>query len=124
MGENPSTATESFHINEESRESIRHEFWKNFYVRRFVDRGYSVAREAPRRGGRVDVLAVKDDEKIGIEIETGKSDVVKNVRNCLRSGFSKVIVVATDRGALKKVERQLAKEGLLVPSRVRVECSG
>lgn len=100
--------------------SIAHEYWKQFYARKFSAEGYRVQLEAPRDGGRVDVLALRNGERVAIEIETGKSDVIANVRNCLRSGFERVIVVATDDEALGKVERELATAGLIVPGRVRI----
>ena len=102
------------------RGSLVHEYWKRFYARRFIAKGYRVELEAPRQGGRVDVLASKGGERIGIEIETGKSDALANVRNGLRSGFRRVIVAATDEVALRKVERQLAEAGLLTPSRIQL----
>ena len=99
---------------------VIHEYWKRHYAAIFLDNGYEVEMEAPRKNGRVDVLARKAKELIGIEIETGKSDVVSNVRNGLASKFDKVFVVATDDRALEKVERELAKAGLLIPSRVEI----
>ncbi len=51
--------------------------------------------EAPRRGGRVDVLATKASESVAIEIETGKSDVVSNVKRGLLSRFYTVLEIAT-----------------------------
>ncbi len=104
----------------ELRASVAHEYWKRFYARRFAEKGYKIELEAQRAGGRVDVLAVKNGERVGIEVETGKSDVVANVRNCLRSGFARVMVVATDEVAMRKVERQLAEAGLLIPTRVEL----
>jgi len=106
-----------------NRESLAHEYWKNRYARKFKDKGDKVQMEASRINGRVDVLAVKDNKRIGIEIETGKSDVVSNVKNCLLSKFDQVIVVATDNKAMEKVERLLAKEGLIMPGRIIVEYS-
>jgi len=100
--------------------SLAHEYWKQFYARKFSAEGYKVVLEAPRAGGRVDVLASKNGERVAIEIETGKSDAVANVKNCLRSGFKRIIVVATNDEALAKVERELAAAGLIVPGRVRV----
>ena len=100
------------------KESLAHEYWKRFYAKKFKEQGYEVSIEAPRIGGRVDVLAIKGGEQIGIEIETGKSDVVKNVRNGLRSGFTRILVVATDLQAFDKVEKQLTKASLIIPSRV------
>ena len=100
--------------------TVKHEYWKRHYAALFADRGYTVEVEAERKGGRVDVLAMKEGERVGIEIETGKSDVVSNVKHCLESRFSMIIVVATDDNALRIVERQLAVAGLLIPNRVRV----
>lgn len=100
------------------RGSIVHEYWKRFHARRLEAAGCRVTLEATRHGGHVDVEAVNDSGRIAVEIETGKSDVVSNVRNCLRSGFSRVIVVATDEAALAIVERQLGAAGLFIPGRV------
>ena len=102
------------------RESIAHEYWKRFCVDKYRKLGYLVELEALRQKGRVDVLARKGDERVAIEIETGKSDVVENVRQDLLSGFNMILVVATDEAALRKIEQQLAKAGLLIPSRVKV----
>jgi hypothetical protein len=102
------------------RGSIAHEYWKRFYAARFKDDGYHVELEAVRHEGRVDVLATKNTDSIAVEIETGKSDVVWNVKQNVLTGFYKVLVVATDDKALEKVERQLAKAGLIIPKRVEV----
>jgi hypothetical protein len=102
------------------RGSIAHEYWKRFYAAFFRENGYQVELEAPRNGGRVDVAGRKGGKSIAIEIETGKSDVVWNVQQDLLSRFSSVLVVATDEGALDRVERQLAKAGLIVPKRIKV----
>lgn len=102
------------------RGSIVHEYWKRFHARRLEAAGCRVTLEAVRHGGHVDVEAVNDSGRIAVEVETGKSDVVSNVRNCLRSGFGKVIVVATDEAALTIVERQLGAAGLLIAERVEI----
>ena len=102
------------------RGPLAHEYWKRFYANRFRSEGYEVELEAPRRNGRVDVLARRGTDTLAIEIETGRSEAVKNVRQNLRAGFNRVIVVATDEVALQKVERQLAKAGLIIPGRVTV----
>jgi hypothetical protein len=109
------------------RESLAHEYWKRYYAEVFRKKGYHVTLEAPRRHGRVDVLAVKPaengtgaSESLAVEVETGKSDVVENVRQDLLSGFSKVVVICTDKQVLKSVERELARKRLIFPERVRV----
>ncbi len=100
--------------------SLVHEFWKRYYARIFSEQGYVVELEAPRQHGRIDVLARKGSESVAIEVETGKSDVVRNVKNCLSSDFNKVIVVATSEEAVSRVEQQLAKTGLFIPSRIEI----
>lgn len=109
------------HSRDIDRNSLTHEYWKRRYAAKFREKGFQVALESPRRGGNVDVLAWNDKERIGIEIETGKSNVVSNVRNGLLSGFSNFLVVATDKSAMRKIEEQLAKAGLLIRERARVE---
>ncbi|MCH8147406.1 MAG: DUF87 domain-containing protein [Planctomycetes bacterium] len=110
--------------NGQRRESIAHAYWKRFYARRFANDGYKVEIEAARVGGQIDVLAVKNGERVGIEVETGKSDVVANVRNCLLSRLERVFVVTTDEAAMRRVERQLAEAGLMIPSRVQLVLRG
>ena len=108
---------------EDNPASILHVYWKRYYARLFADATYGVSLEAQREGGYVDVLATKNDKRVGIEIETGKSDAVSNVLNGLRSGFEHVVVAATDRNAMGIVERQLARAGLIIPSRIElIEC--
>ena len=105
------------------RGSLTHEYWKRFYASAFRERGYRVQLEAPRPsgvGGRVDVLAQRAGETVAVEVETGKSDVVRNVKQDLLSGSSKVLVVATDHCARDKVERRLGGEGLIIPKRIDV----
>ncbi len=102
------------------RESLVHEYWKRFYAERFREQGYKVRLEAPRRSGNVDVLAVKDGRSIAVEVETGKSNIVRNVKQDLLSGFNKVLIIATDEKALAKVEQQLAGAGLLGLERLEI----
>ncbi len=99
---------------------VVHTYWKSRLGRLFTDKGYDIAYEHPRVNGRVDVLATKDSKRIGIEIETGKSDVVSNVKNGILSKFTKILVVATDETAMVEVERRLAHAGLLIPNHVEL----
>ena len=102
------------------RGSLAHEYWKRFYAQRFKEQGYKVILEAPRKSGNVDVLALKNGKSIAIEIENGKSDAVRNVKQDLLSGFDKVLIVATDKKALGKVERELARAGLIIDGKVEI----
>ncbi len=76
------------------------------------------ADHARQQCGRGAHLTWTDNETVAIEVETGKSDVLANVKNDLRSGFDRVIVVATDDAAMAKVEEKLAEVGLIMPTRV------
>ncbi len=100
--------------------TLAHQYWQRWYARMLRERGYEVELEAPRHGGRVDVLATSGEERIGIEIETGLSDAAENVRNGLREGFAHLWVVVTERHALAQVERALGEAGLLIGGRVRL----
>ncbi len=100
--------------------SIAHEYWKRCYARKFEADGYQVELEAPAGDGRIDVLARRNGESVGIEVETGKSDAVSNVKRALTAKIDRVIVVATDEIAYKKVEQELAEAGLLINGRVEI----
>jgi len=101
--------------------SIVHEYWKRFYAQRFREQGYHVEFEVPRELGRVDVVAQKDGENIAIEIETGKSNFIRNIQQDLAAKYDKVIVAATDKSAFEKIEKKLAQTGFLIPGRVKLE---
>jgi len=97
------------------RGSLAHEYWKRWYAARLEERGFRVWVEAPRGKGRVDVLGTRASESVAVEVETGRSDVVWNVRQDLLSGFCRVVVVATTAEARQRVEEELARAGLVVP---------
>lgn len=114
--------------SDDPRASPVHDFWKRHLAQRFHERGYVVTLEAPRHGGKVDALAERAYpdadgrarlERIGIEIETGKSDVIGNVKNGLRS-FRKLLVAATSDVAYARIQQHLEASGLLLPNRVRI----
>ncbi len=100
--------------------SLVHEYWKRFYGRKFEQQGYEVDFEVPRKSGRVDVVACKKNERIAIEIETGKSNIVQNVKQDLIAKFDKVLVVATDKKAFEKVERELGRASLIISEKVEI----
>lgn len=107
-------------LDDGRRGSAIHEYWKQVWADRLRHEGWTVEVEAARKHGWVDVLGRKGSEVMAVEVETGKSDVVKNVLADLSSGVDKVLVVAPDEKARTVVEKQLAKAGLLVPGRVEV----
>jgi len=100
-------------------ESLDHEYWKRWHANKLDRAGYQVQIEAPRNQGHADIVGWKNGETIAIEIETGKSDTLTNVRQDLLSGFGRVIVVGTNKKAHRRIEKELAGAGLISP-RVRV----
>ena len=110
----------SLETSESQHGSIVHEYWKRFYAQRFREQGYHVEFEVPRESGRVDVVAKKDGKKIAIEIETGKSNFIQNIQQDLSAKYNKVLVVAADKPAFKKIEKKLAQAGLLIAGRVEL----
>jgi DNA-binding MarR family transcriptional regulator len=76
--------------------SLEHEYWKKLVAEDYRARGYTVREEVQIGEGKaVDLVATKGDERIAIEIETGKSDPEANVRKCREAGFEMVDVVET-----------------------------
>lgn len=116
------TAREALGLNaNQSRQgSIVHEYWKQFYIERFREQGYQVGIEVQRhsQSGWVDVIAEKNGTKVAIEIETGKSNVMDNLRHNLAEKFNNILIVATDKSAYMKIEKDLTLAGLLMPPKV------
>ena len=104
-----------------TRESLAHRYLKHWHAEQLRVQGYDVQVEAEVAGGRIDVLATREGERVAVEIETGASNVVSNVRKCLRAGCRRVVVVAADSKVKRKLERSLARVGLLISGRVVVE---
>ena len=97
---------------------IEHEYWKRRIAEHYRKRGYRVIMEYPLgRGKSVDLVAKKDGKSLAIEIETGKSEAVYNIKKNLKAGFDGVIVVALNK---RLKDRLLHKVSGLGDSRVRV----
>jgi hypothetical protein len=105
------------------REGVAHEYWKRRFARRLEDAGYEVQVEAPRGNGvpgAADVVGTVGTSSIAVEIETGRSDAVANVRHGLAAGYSRVVVAATEPAALARVEAALVRAVLQQPGRVEL----
>lgn len=73
-----------------------HEYWKFAIAQHLRSQGFSVTEEAPVGGGKtVDLLATRGDERIVIEVETGRSDIIANALKCAATDGD-VIFVFTD----------------------------
>jgi hypothetical protein len=84
--------------------SWEHEYWKYRAGMRYRKKGYMVIFEYKIGNGKsVDAVAEKGGKKIAIEIETGKSDYLYNIKKNLEHGFDKMIILALNRSTKKKI---------------------
>jgi DNA-binding MarR family transcriptional regulator len=87
------------------RGGLSHRYWIDRIARRFEQEGYKVEREHSIGGGSaVDLVVEKDGERLAIEVETGKSDIIANVEKCLNADFTKVFCVVPDQQAKEELE--------------------
>ena len=101
-----------------AKEGIVHKFWKNKIAEFYENKGFKVLIEEPVNG-RADIIVLSNGKKVSVEIETGKSDFVFNIRKCLKVGFDEVICVATSRNVEGKIREELDREKI-TDKRVRV----
>ena len=85
--------------------SSEHELWKKKVAEYLETRGYEVEEEKHiGRGKFTDVVARKNGKKIAVEIETGKSDEIHNMKKNLEKNFDKVISLKVGKNPKKSVE--------------------
>ena len=73
-----------------------HEFWKFAIAERLRNQGFSVTEEEPVGGGKtIDLLATRDQQRMFIEVETGRSDIIANALKCAATD-GEVVFVFTD----------------------------
>jgi len=102
-------------------EGVVHKFWKHKVSEFYKKEGLDVRIEEYYMNGRPDIIVNKDNKKIAIEIETGKSNYVGNAERALAAGFDEVLCVAVNRFVEDKITLALRKKGI-VDDRVRVVC--
>jgi len=84
------------------------EYWKRRIAQELREDGYEVELEAPIGGGQaVDILAHRDGSELAIEVETGASDALRNVRKCLTATNGPVAVVVTDKAKEAAIREQI-----------------
>ncbi len=71
--------------------------------------GYKIKEEFINQEGKIiDIIAEKNNQKIAIEIETGKSNIVLNILKNI-SDFDNIIIVPTNYSAEAKIRNILSK---------------
>jgi hypothetical protein len=93
--------------------SWEHEYWKQKVGDHYRRQGYEITFEYKIGDGKsVDLVAEKDGKKIAIEIETGKSDSIYNIRKDLEAGFDEVAVICLAEKVKNDILFQLQGAGL------------
>jgi hypothetical protein len=109
-------------LPEEGKRSggVQHQFWVERMAVELEAGGYQVEREFPVGEGKtIDLVAVKDGKKIAIEVETGKSDALGNIRKCLDAGFDSVVCLTVGAELANSIREQVRNAGLN-ESKIRV----
>jgi hypothetical protein len=87
-------------------EGIVHKFWKHKIADYYKDKGYKVLIEETING-RPDIIVIDGNKKTAIEVETGKSDYMKNIERNLQAGFDEIICVATNTSVEQKIKSKI-----------------
>lgn len=98
------------------QEGIEHKFWKYKIAEYYKNMGYEVLVEKEVNGSP-DII-VNTEKRTAIEIETGNSDILGNIRRCMDTGFEEIVVVFTNKDAEKKIKNIIETKNLL--SRVKL----
>jgi hypothetical protein len=101
--------------------SWEHEYWKFRVADHYRKKGYEVTFEYKIGDGKsVDLVAEKNGKKIAIEIETGKSDAVYNIRKDLEAGFDEVVVFCIDKKIINQIRSKLRSIYPELPSNLKI----
>jgi Helicase HerA, central domain len=95
---------------------VEHEYWKWIVSKHFRDKGYLVETDQKIINGfAVDILVSKRKERIAIEIETGKSDYILNLKNAVRKKFTRILSLATKPQTLATIQNSMFRHKLSDP---------
>lgn len=100
---------------------LEHGFWKARLAEALRKEGFKVIEEMTiGRGKAVDLVAEKDGKRLALEIETGKSEAVHNIRKDLEAGFDRVVSLAISQEVQGKIHEQMRLAGIEAGDRVAV----
>ena len=71
--------------------------------------------------GRPDIIVKNKGKRIAVEIETGMSDWIGNIKRALKANFDEVICIATNRHVADKIENDL-KNKVIMDDKIKVTC--
>jgi len=80
-----------------------HRYWVNKIEEELSANGHEVQKETYIGRKSPDLITQKDSQSIAIEVETGKSNPVRNIQKNLALGFGSVYVVATNQQTKNRI---------------------
>lgn len=102
-------------------ESPEHQFWKYKLAELLREKGYEVTVEAKLVNGRiVDLLVHRDGTRTAIEIETGRSNSLENIRGLAALHFDKIVSVVLRKKEADSMIRDLTTNDIAPNGRVVV----
>ena len=94
------------------RESLEHRYWVKKAADYYKGKGYEITFEHPvKDNGMIDILAQRVGERIAIEVETGKSSTLTNLKNAKKAKVDKLVFVATSPSAVSVCQKTIQKNG-------------
>ena len=90
------------------RQSLEHQYWIKQTSRYFQDKGFDITIEhRVKDNGAVDILAEKNQDRIAVEIETGKSDIKQNLAKIQHADFAQIILIATNPNSVTACKKAM-----------------
>lgn len=89
-----------------------HKYLQALVKRLAEERGFRATIEGAAGPGQVDVLLVRDELRVGVEISvtTDHLHEVENLRKCVAAGFNRIIFVSSEKRVRTKVSEVVACE--------------
>jgi len=100
---------------------LEHGYWVQEIKSLLREQGFAVQVEKGLgKGKSVDLEARREGRKIAVEVETGKSDVINNIRKDLEAGYDKILVVCLEEGLKERILGQIEEINIDQTKRVLV----
>ncbi len=110
-------------IEDQRKGGAEHEYWKYKIADLLKSKGYEVHLEKPLDNGHaVDIVAAKDGRKLALEIETGKSDALENIKKNLEAEFDSIYSLGINDAVVTKIGKLIRRSDIGNNDRVRI-CS-
>jgi hypothetical protein len=94
------------------RESLEHRYWVKKAADYYKRKGYEISFEyVVKDNGMIDILTKRPGEQIAVEVETGKSAPLTNLKNAVKAKVDKLVFVATSPSAVSVCQKVVEKTG-------------